>query len=136
MQFLILTRTENSAGGYVADATSDTELTDQEDTAASSFYTPRLRRRNRRPRRRRNQPHYFGYIGNEEVDYLNTLPEEGRMVEIRSNIWGTKFKIHGVDLSLPPLLGQVSQQISTYLITKNHYDKRHEFKVKNKCIFS
>ena len=33
----------------------------------------RLRRRRRR---RRNQPHYFGYLGNEEVDYLNTLPEE------------------------------------------------------------
>lgn len=86
------------------DVNSETDFTDQEET--SSFYSPRLRRRNRR-RRRRNQPHYFGYIGNEEVDYLNILPEEGRMVEIRSNIWGTKFKIHGVDLSLPPLLGQV-----------------------------
>ena len=29
------------------------------------------------------------------------------MVEITSNIWGTKFKIHGLDASLPPLLGQV-----------------------------
>ena len=36
------------------------------------------------------------------------------MVEIRSNIWGTKFKIHGVDLSLPPLLGQVK-----HMNTKN-----------------
>ena len=84
---------------------SDTDLTDQEDT---SLYSPRLRRRRRR--RRRNQPHYFGYLGNEEVDYLNNLPEEGRMVEITSNIWGTKFKIHGLDVSLPPLLGQVSMK--------------------------
>ena len=90
---------------FYADAASDTDFTDPEDSP--SFYTPRLRRRQKR-RRRRNQPHYFGYIGNEEVDYLNNLPEEGRLVEIRSNIWGTKFKIHGVDLSLPPLLGQVS----------------------------
>ena len=29
---------------------------------------------------------------------------QGRMVEITSNIWGTKFKIHGLDSSLPPLL--------------------------------
>ena len=32
---------------------------------------------------------------------------QGGMVEITSNIWGTKFKIHGLDASLPPLLGQV-----------------------------
>ena len=81
---------------------SDTDLTDHEDVTMNS---PRMRRRRRR--RRRNQPHYFGYLGNEEVDYLNNLPEEGRMVEITSNIWGTKFKIHGLDISLPPLLGQV-----------------------------
>ena len=29
------------------------------------------------------------------------------MVEISSNIWGTKFKIHSLDISLPPILGQV-----------------------------
>ena len=79
-----------------------------------TFYSPRLRRRRRR-RRRRNQPHYFGYIGNEEVDYLNTLPEEGRLVQITSNIWGTKFKIHGLDRSLPPLLGQVCYHLSVLI---------------------
>ena len=36
------------------------------------------------------------------------------MVEITSNIWGTKFKIHGLDASLPPLLGQVG--LFTYLM--------------------
>jgi hypothetical protein len=41
------------------------------------------------------------------VDYINNLPEEARMVEITSNIWGTKFKIQGLHTSLPPLLGQV-----------------------------
>ena len=91
---------------FSADVNSDTDFTDQEESP-SPFYSPRLRRRNRRRRLRRNQPHYFGYIGNEEVDYLNNLPEEGRMVEVRSNIWGTKFKLHGIDSSLPPLLGQV-----------------------------
>jgi hypothetical protein len=52
---------------------------------------------------------YFGYLGNEEVDYINNLPEEARMVEITSNIWGTKFKIQGLHTSLPPLLGQVDR---------------------------
>jgi len=83
-----------------SDTDTDTEL---------GTKSPRLRRRRRR---RRNQPHYFGYLGNEEVDYLNTLPEEGRLVEITSNIWGTKFKIHGLDASLPPLLGQISYKAS------------------------
>ena len=97
---------------FYADAASDTDFTDPEDSP--SFYTPRLRRRQKR-RRRRNQPHYFGYIGNEEVDYLNTLPEEGRLVQITSNIWGTKFKIHGLDRSLPPLLGQVCYHLSVLI---------------------
>lgn len=83
---------------------SDTDT----DTEAS-LHSPRLRRRRRR---RRNHSHYFGYLGNEEVDYLNILPEEGRMVEITSNIWGTKFKIHGLHMSLPPLLGQISYKAS------------------------
>lgn len=34
------------------------------------------------------------------------------MVEVSSNIWGTKFKIHGIDLNLPPLLGQISYKAS------------------------
>jgi hypothetical protein len=32
-------------------------------------------------------------------------------VEITSNIWGTKFKIHGLDMNIPPLHGQLN---STY----------------------
>ena len=95
--------------------TSDTDLTDQEEVSLS----PRLRRRRRR--RRRNQPHYFGYLGNEEVDYLNNLPEEGRMVEITSNIWGTKFKIHGLDISLPPLLGQVNIYVEWKHMPRSKY---------------
>ncbi|XP_023327831.1 tubby-related protein 4 [Eurytemora carolleeae] len=55
---------------------------------------------------------YFGYIGNEEVDYVNNLPEDAKMVEISSNIWGTKFNIHSLDISLPPILGQISYKAS------------------------
>jgi hypothetical protein len=54
----------SSCAGTGSDTDTDTELGSK---------SPRLRRRRRR---RRNQPHYFGYLGNEEVDYLNTLPEE------------------------------------------------------------
>ena len=104
LKFLLCVYRDIFAMQSYSDVASDTDNTDLEEPP--TFYSPRLRRRRRR-RRRRNQPHYFGYIGNEEVDYINTLPEEGRLVQITSNIWGTKFKIHGLDRSLPPLLGQV-----------------------------
>ena len=50
----------------------------------------------------------YGYIGSDYVDYLNILPEENRLAEVSSNIWGTKFKIVGLNLEcLPVNLGQV-----------------------------
>ena len=33
------------------------------------------------------------------------------MVGISSNIWGTKFKIHGLDSMLPAVIGQVKNVI-------------------------
>ncbi len=39
---------------------------------------------------------------------MNILPEENRLAEVSSNIWGTKFKILGLNFDhLPPSLGQV-----------------------------
>ena len=45
---------------------------------------------------------------------MNNLPEDAKMVEISSNIWGTKFKIHSLDISLPPILGQVQYSTVQY----------------------
>ena len=38
--------------------------------------------------------------------------QEKRLVEVTSNIWGTKFKFHGVASHLPANLGQVNYKTS------------------------
>uniref|UniRef100_A0A336MJ24 CSON000520 protein n=1 Tax=Culicoides sonorensis TaxID=179676 RepID=A0A336MJ24_CULSO len=49
---------------------------------------------------------------NDELTYLDTLPEHVKLVEVTSNIWGTKFKIHGLAKTLPANLGQVTYKTS------------------------
>ncbi|XP_033635122.1 tubby-related protein 4-like [Asterias rubens] len=44
--------------------------------------------------------------------FLESLPEQNRLVEVTSNIWGTKFKIHGLARFLPSNLGQVNYRTS------------------------
>ncbi|XP_070568218.1 tubby-related protein 4-like [Ptychodera flava] len=44
--------------------------------------------------------------------YLEQLPEDNRLVEVTSNIWGTKFKIHGVPNYLPANLGAINYKTS------------------------
>ncbi|KAL1122277.1 hypothetical protein AAG570_003682 [Ranatra chinensis] len=44
--------------------------------------------------------------------YTDTLPEESRLAEVTSNIWGTKFRIHGISDSLATNLGQVTYKTS------------------------
>lgn len=49
----------------------------------------------------------------DDLAYLDTLPEHLKLVEVTSNIWGTKFKIHGLTkTSLPANLGQVTYKTS------------------------
>ena len=51
----------------------------------------------------------YGFVSHEPPDYINILPEDNRLAEVSSNIWGTKFKILGVNLDhVPSLLGQVN----------------------------
>lgn len=49
---------------------------------------------------------------NDELAYLDTLPEEVKLVEVTSNLWGTKFKIHGLAKTVPANLGQVTYKTS------------------------
>lgn len=49
---------------------------------------------------------------NEELAYVDTLPEDVKLVEVNSNIWGTKFKIHGIAKNLPANLGHISYKTS------------------------
>lgn len=48
----------------------------------------------------------------DELAYVDTLPEHVKLVEVTSNIWGTKFKIHGLAKTLPANLGQVTYKTS------------------------
>ncbi|XP_073818171.1 WD40 superfamily protein Tusp [Musca autumnalis] len=48
----------------------------------------------------------------DELAYLDTLPEEVKLVEVTSNIWGTKFKMHGLAKTVPANLGQVTYKTS------------------------
>ncbi|XP_071492040.1 tubby-related protein 4-like [Diadema antillarum] len=44
--------------------------------------------------------------------FLDSLPEQTPLVEVTSNIWGTKFKIHGLAPFLPVNLGQINYRTS------------------------
>ncbi|CAK9808640.1 Tubby-related protein 4 [Anthophora quadrimaculata] len=79
---------------------------DTERDTADLCGSPRNKRKNRRKRDEKS---------NEETDdltYVDTLPEHARLVEVTSNIWGTKFKFHGLADSVPANLGQVTYRTS------------------------
>ncbi|XP_049821138.1 tubby-related protein 4 isoform X2 [Aethina tumida] len=100
-----------SGGGCVTDS-SDTE---REEGCTGS---PRMQRR----KKRKNKNTYLSYnerqflkqddTDQEDLSYVDTLPEQVRLVEVTSNIWGTKFKIHGLATSVPANLGQVTYKTS------------------------
>lgn len=48
----------------------------------------------------------------DDLAYVDTLPEEVKLVEVTSNLWGTKFKIHGLAKTVPANLGQVTYKTS------------------------
>lgn len=49
----------------------------------------------------------------DELTYIDTLPEHLKLVEVTSNIWGTKFKIHGLAKSIIPAnLGMITYKTS------------------------
>ena len=55
----------------------------------------------------------YGFVSHEPPDYMNILPEDKRLAEVSSNIWGTKFKILGLSLNyLPQNLGQINYKAS------------------------
>ncbi|XP_063906897.1 tubby-related protein 4 isoform X2 [Zophobas morio] len=101
-----------SGGGLLTDSSDS----DREEGCTSS---PRMQRR----RKRRNKSHTrvpnerqsgqsSGDADQEDLAYVDTLPEHVRLVEVTSNIWGTKFKIHGLASSVPANLGQVTYKTS------------------------
>ncbi|KZC12487.1 Tubby-related protein 4 [Dufourea novaeangliae] len=79
---------------------------DTERDTADLCGSPRNKRKNRRKREEKTTEE------NDDLTYVDTLPEHARLVEVTSNIWGTKFKFHGLADSVPANLGQVTYRTS------------------------
>ncbi|XP_049869674.1 tubby-related protein 4 [Pectinophora gossypiella] len=74
--------------------------------------SPRLQRRRRARERRKVRSHSDKDDAPDELAYIDSLPEDVRLVEVTSNIWGTKFKMHGLAKNVPANLGQVTYKTS------------------------
>ncbi|XP_029660966.1 tubby-related protein 4 isoform X1 [Formica exsecta] len=86
---------------------------DTEKDTADLCGSPRYRKKNRKKRDER--PSDEATEREEKLNdlaYVDTLPEHARLVEVTSNIWGTKFKFHGLADSIPANLGQVTYRTS------------------------
>ncbi|XP_041971017.1 tubby-related protein 4 isoform X2 [Aricia agestis] len=83
--------------------------TDREDGCSGS---PRLQRRRRARERRKMRSSSDKEDAPNELAYIDSLPEDVRLVEVTSNIWGTKFKMHGLAKNVPANLGQVTYKTS------------------------
>nr|XP_049694956.1 tubby-related protein 4 [Helicoverpa armigera] len=87
-------------------SSSDTE---REEGCSGS---PRLQRRRRARERRKVRTSSEKDEPPDELAYIDSLPEDVRLVEVTSNIWGTKFKMHGLAKNVPANLGQVTYKTS------------------------
>ncbi|KAG7190950.1 hypothetical protein KM043_007001 [Ampulex compressa] len=90
----------------VSQCPSFSDGSDTEKDTADLCGSPRNRRKNRR-KKEEKPPDEGDYL-----TYVDTLPEHARLVEVTSNIWGTKFKFHGLTDSVPANLGQVTYRTS------------------------
>ncbi|XP_023034582.1 tubby-related protein 4 isoform X2 [Drosophila willistoni] len=112
---------KSSSGSSQSTTTGNSGRTDSSDSdfeERSRFGSPRTPRKKRVRPKRRNQggDRMNSSAGDpdslDELAYVDTLPEEVKLVEVTSNIWGTKFKIHGLAKTVPANLGQVTYKTS------------------------
>ncbi|KYN03387.1 Tubby-related protein 4 [Cyphomyrmex costatus] len=86
---------------------------DTEKDTADLCGSPRYRKKNRKRREERTSDERTEREEKtNDLAYVDTLPEHARLVEVTSNIWGTKFKFHGLTDSVPANLGQVTYRTS------------------------
>ncbi|KAH8280042.1 hypothetical protein KR018_001840 [Drosophila ironensis] len=114
---------KSSSGSSQSTTTGNSGRTDSSDSdydERSRYGSPRTPRKKRvRPKRRNQAGDRLSSGGANDPDsldelaYVDTLPEqEVKLVEVTSNIWGTKFKIHGLAKTVPANLGQVTYKTS------------------------
>ncbi|XP_030371459.1 tubby-related protein 4 isoform X2 [Scaptodrosophila lebanonensis] len=124
LYFQYNTEGKSSSGSSQSTTTGNSGRTDSSDSDYDERFrygSPRTPRRRRVRPKRRNQPgervtSAAGAANDpdslDELAYVDTLPEEVKLVEVTSNIWGTKFKIHGLAKTVPANLGQVTYKTS------------------------
>ncbi|XP_023308758.2 tubby-related protein 4 [Lucilia cuprina] len=102
-----------------AKSRTDSSDSEYEDRLRGSPHTPRKRKiRQQKRHGSNNNDRNTLTTGSDngdaldELAYVDTLPEEVKLVEVTSNIWGTKFKIHGLAKTVPANLGQVTYKTS------------------------
>ncbi|KAG1714114.1 Tubby-related protein 4 [Nymphon striatum] len=98
--------------GFAIAGISDDSDSDIEDSCTAS---PRLHRKRRMRRKMIMREQLLGQEQmklNDDLAYFDFLPEHEKLVEVTSNIWGTRFKIHGVSKHLPANLGSVTYKTS------------------------
>ncbi|CAH2071665.1 unnamed protein product, partial [Iphiclides podalirius] len=99
-------RRQRNLPPHNSSCSSDSE---REDGCSGS---PRLQRRRRARERRKARKSGEKDDIPDELAYIDSLPEDVRLVEVTSNIWGTKFKMHGLAKNVPANLGQVTYKTS------------------------
>ncbi|XP_004533612.1 tubby-related protein 4 [Ceratitis capitata] len=113
---------KSSSGSSQSTTTGQSGRTDSSDSEFEDRYrsSPRPTRQRKMRQKKRNQCNGEKYSVNtnadpdsmDELAYVDTLPEEEKLVEVTSNIWGTKFKIHGLAKTVPANLGQITYKTS------------------------
>lgn len=104
--------TTTSGGGGAGTERSESSGGSDEDRPLRSPRTPRRKKTKGRKKPTSNLDRALDDAADEDLAYLDTLPESVKLVQVTSNIWGTKFKIHGLAKTVPSNLGQVSYKTS------------------------
>lgn len=94
--------------------TSDSETENRDESRNSPRPHRRMANQSKLPNSERTQTANANDTTdpNDDLAYVDTLPEEVKLVEVTSNLWGTKFKIHGLAKTVPANLGQVTYKTS------------------------
>lgn len=111
--------TTTSGGGGGGTGTGRSDSSGGSDFEESPLRSPRTPRKKKTKGRKKahgrgvaNPDRLQDDAADDDLSYLDTLPESVKLVQVTSNIWGTKFKIHGLATTVPSNLGQVSYKTS------------------------
>uniref|UniRef100_A0A8D8VT80 Tubby-related protein 4 n=1 Tax=Cacopsylla melanoneura TaxID=428564 RepID=A0A8D8VT80_9HEMI len=100
----VIHQLEASASGLSTSTSSKPHPDPRDDSDADEgCASPRLRRK------RTPKPSDHALIN---MNYVDTLPEESKLAQVVSNLWGTKFRIVSTNVQLPHELGQIIYKTS------------------------